>query len=198
MREQWLPALSALALEVSAPGVVTRSADDVGRLLDLPTSIVWDLIEERELHPVVRGGRRERYRFTSRELLRFVLHDGFESPRVAELEHRLGEAHAQIARMKKARPSGRVLPTMRRAVLARDGRRCRYCGRQIGPRSVLHLDHVIPVSRGGADTLENLVVACEGCNRRKGARLLSETRMTLLPAPAVGQFVGQGQEAVRA
>lgn len=54
-------------------------------------------------------------------------------------------------------------PELRFAVLARDGFRCRYCGRA-APEVPLHVDHVHPVSAGGADTMENLATACVDCN----------------------------------
>lgn len=55
---------------------------------------------------------------------------------------------------------------MRASILERDKRTCRYCGiRDVGK---WHLDHVIPWSKGGETTYENLVTACAGCNLRKG------------------------------
>lgn len=60
---------------------------------------------------------------------------------------------------------------VRRAVLERDGERCVYCGTIDGP---FHLDHRLPWSRGGRDTVENLVVACEPCNRAKADKTVEE------------------------
>ena len=57
----------------------------------------------------------------------------------------------------------------RRSVLARDGHQCQYCGRQF-PLPQLSLDHVLPRSRGGTTTWENVVCACLGCNVKKGGR----------------------------
>lgn len=54
---------------------------------------------------------------------------------------------------------------IRLQVLARDNYTCRYCGTRKGP---YHVDHVIPWSKGGPDTLENLVTACVKCNLTKG------------------------------
>jgi 5-methylcytosine-specific restriction endonuclease McrA len=61
----------------------------------------------------------------------------------------------------------------------RDGHRCQYCG---STRS-LTIDHVLPRSRGGDDTWENLVVCCSPCNVRKGDRLLEHTGMVLKSRP---------------
>lgn len=54
-------------------------------------------------------------------------------------------------------------------VLVRDNYTCRYCGRQ-APNVVLHVDHVIPVAKGGTDDPDNLVTACYDCNEGKGTR----------------------------
>jgi 5-methylcytosine-specific restriction endonuclease McrA len=58
------------------------------------------------------------------------------------------------------------------------GRRCGYCG---GAASTI--DHVLPRSRGGANTWENTVAACGRCNGRKGNRTPAEARMPLRRAP---------------
>ncbi len=55
----------------------------------------------------------------------------------------------------------------RRAVFARDGWECQYCG----AHAQLTVDHVIPRSKGGTSTWENIVASCAPCNRRKGDRL---------------------------
>ena len=62
----------------------------------------------------------------------------------------------------------------RRAVLARDGWICQYCG---SDRPGLTVDHVIPRSRGGESVWENIVASCAPCNRKKGNRLPREVRM---------------------
>ena len=59
----------------------------------------------------------------------------------------------------------------RRALFARDGWKCVYCGTAGGR---LTLDHVIPRSKGGDSVWENVVTACAPCNLRKGDRLLEE------------------------
>jgi len=63
----------------------------------------------------------------------------------------------------------------RRNVMKRDNHTCQYCG----VKSDLTLDHVLPRSRGGADSWENLVTACNHCNVKKGNRTPEEARMPL-------------------
>jgi 5-methylcytosine-specific restriction endonuclease McrA len=77
------------------------------------------------------------------------------------------------------RPRPRVKLT-RREVFIRDNYTCQYCGRQAGE---LTIDHVVPRSRGGMHTWDNLVSACKSCNHRKGGKLLNETRMSLRNQP---------------
>ncbi len=66
----------------------------------------------------------------------------------------------------------------RRAVFARDELKCQYCG-----RTAENVDHVIPKSRGGTHTWENVVAACRPCNNRKQDHLLHETGLSLQRAP---------------
>jgi 5-methylcytosine-specific restriction endonuclease McrA len=68
----------------------------------------------------------------------------------------------------------------RRAVFARDSWTCQYCG---GVRGTLTLDHVIPRSRGGPSTWDNIVTCCAPCNRRKGDRLAKAVGMQLMREP---------------
>jgi 5-methylcytosine-specific restriction endonuclease McrA len=61
----------------------------------------------------------------------------------------------------------RIIPQdVKIAVSARDNGRCRKCGSS----EKLHFDHVIPVSRGGANTVANIQLLCGACNRAKGAK----------------------------
>jgi 5-methylcytosine-specific restriction endonuclease McrA len=77
------------------------------------------------------------------------------------------------------RPYPRV-KLCRREIFIRDDFTCQYCGEQTRD---LTLDHVIPRSRGGQHTWENLVSACRGCNHRKGGKLLAEARLKLRRTP---------------
>ncbi len=70
----------------------------------------------------------------------------------------------------------------RKNILTRDHFTCQYCGKK-GGAGELTLDHVLPRSRGGATSWENLVAACRPCNNRKGNRLPEEAQMPLHRRP---------------
>jgi 5-methylcytosine-specific restriction endonuclease McrA len=70
----------------------------------------------------------------------------------------------------------------RRNLFARDGNHCQYCGKTF-PTSELSLDHVMPRSRGGETSWENVVCACVACNVRKGGRTPTEAHMKLIRHP---------------
>jgi 5-methylcytosine-specific restriction endonuclease McrA len=100
--------------------------------------------------------------------------DTFRRPHVIRLLH-----YVRVPRLAQRKIS-------RRALFARDGYRCQYCG----SAGKLTLDHVVPRSRGGESDWENVVASCAPCNLRKGDRLPEEANMSLetpprLPAPAL-------------
>lgn len=69
-----------------------------------------------------------------------------------------------------------------RTIRERDDNRCQYTGRALKAQEG-SLDHVLPRSRGGHDTWENLVWSCKAVNTRKGNRLPHEAGLKLLKAP---------------
>ncbi|HLZ64284.1 MAG TPA: HNH endonuclease [Ktedonosporobacter sp.] len=73
-----------------------------------------------------------------------------------------------------------ALQPTRSNILLRDDETCQYCGKR---SRELTLDHIIPRSRGGQGTWENLVACCKHCNGKKGNRLLKEVNMHLLRQP---------------
>ncbi|NCP84959.1 MAG: HNH endonuclease [Bacteroidetes bacterium] len=75
-------------------------------------------------------------------------------------------------------PNKNIVVT-RKNVLKRDANRCQYCG----SRESLTLDHVIPRSRGGGDSWDNLVTCCASCNVKKGNKTPKEAQMPLLSKP---------------
>ena len=75
-------------------------------------------------------------------------------------------------------PNARHIPVTRRGVLRRDDFRCCYCS-----KSASTIDHVVPRSRGGADSWENLVACCLACNNAKGDRTPQEMGWSMRVAP---------------
>lgn len=67
----------------------------------------------------------------------------------------------------------RITAGVRSKVLARDSYRCRHCGFSAALGAVLHVDHIIPISRGGTSDLGNLQTLCQDCNLGKSNRLPS-------------------------
>lgn len=78
--------------------------------------------------------------------------------------------------------SNRIPAFTRFNVFLRDGFSCQYCGAQ-QPARELTFDHMIPRSRGGRTSWENIVTACRPCNVKKGSRLMNECRMFPLQEP---------------
>jgi 5-methylcytosine-specific restriction endonuclease McrA len=70
----------------------------------------------------------------------------------------------------------------RRNIYARDNHSCQYCGKRY-PVDELTCDHVLPRSRGGKATWDNIVTCCVACNRRKGGRTPAEAGMKLRKPP---------------
>jgi hypothetical protein len=73
-------------------------------------------------------------------------------------------------------------PLSNRALFARDGHLCMYCGQPFSSRDLTR-DHVIPRSRGGADRWANVVSSCRRCNHQKGASTPEEWGTKLLAVP---------------
>lgn len=86
----------------------------------------------------------------------------------------------------------------RRNILKRDGFRCQYCGTK---SHELTIDHIIPKSRGGSDSWDNLVSACKSCNNKKADRTPEEAGLHLLKRPRrphhilfITQYMGKVDE----
>mgnify|MGYP003547143224 FL=1 len=95
------------------------------------------------------------------------IYSGFPLPTVIRLRYYVRVPYKEI-------------PLTRRNVLERDTNTCQYCKAK---GDQLTIDHVIPRSRGGGDTWENLVAACVRCNVKKGNRTPKEAEMSLQTKP---------------
>jgi len=107
-------------------------------------------------------GKAERLEYNGK-----FLYSDFPLPTVIRLRHYVRVPYMEV-------------PLTRRNILHRDGHTCQYCG-YTGDK--LTLDHVMPRSRGGGDTWENIVAACVCCNVKKGSRTPQEARMPLRHLP---------------
>jgi 5-methylcytosine-specific restriction endonuclease McrA len=80
----------------------------------------------------------------------------------------------------------RKIQLNRQNILARDGYKCAYCGSE---NRILTLDHIMPKSRGGRNTWENLITSCGNCNVKKNNRTPEEANMTLLFQPFKPSYI---------
>lgn len=117
----------------------------------------------------------------------------------ADEENPLRTTHTEFARPRVILlnryiriPTAKRTPVSRKGVLRRDDHCCAYCGRFANT-----IDHVLPRSRGGLDSWENLVACCLRCNNVKGDRTPDEMgwRLRWQPAaPAARPWTVRGVE----
>ena len=79
---------------------------------------------------------------------------------------------------------GIKLKFSRNNVYLRDAGRCQYCLNRLS-KDKITLDHILPVSKGGKKTWENIVLCCITCNQKKGNRTLEQANMKLVKTPKV-------------
>ncbi len=92
--------------------------------------------------------------------------EAFQFPSVIRLRRYINIPYAKIV-------------LSRRNIMRRDNFMCQYCGK----KSDLTIDHINPKSRGGKDSWENLITACDKCNVYKGNRTPEEAHMELKGKP---------------
>jgi len=76
----------------------------------------------------------------------------------------------------------RTVRFSRKNIYLRDKYTCQYCGRK-SSAGELNIDHIIPRSRGGRSTWDNVVCSCHECNRKKGGSTPEEAGMSLIRKP---------------
>lgn len=97
----------------------------------------------------------------------YIIHSGQNLPTVIRLRYYVKVPFREVA-------------LTRKNILLRDNNSCQYCNHR---GSDLSIDHVLPRSRGGTDTWENVTTACLQCNVQKGNRTPEEANMPLLRKP---------------
>ena len=121
----------------------------------------------------------------------FVLNAGY----YRKIATRIQAREKSAERMRRFRATGGGAPdkftALRHQALTRDAHSCRYCG-----QAAHEVDHVLPVSRGGSDAIDNLVAACMRCNRAKGKRTPEEAGMEIMPIQAENRRVTQENRSV--
>lgn len=95
----------------------------------------------------------------------------FAKQRKAAKKRRAGRAVREKPYKKFGRVVGARWESLRQAVFNRDGYRCVYCE---DLSSDLHCDHIVPLSRGGDNSIGNLATSCASCNLSKNDKLVSE------------------------
>jgi 5-methylcytosine-specific restriction endonuclease McrA len=120
---------------------------------------------------------------SSRRALVLVLDEKAELLHATGFEYRAARAAypepsvVRLAHYVRVPRQTRVAIT-RRSVFARDGHRCQYCGGQAE-----NIDHVVPRSRGGTHSWDNVVAACRRCNAQKEDHFLEDSGLVLRHLP---------------
>lgn len=99
--------------------------------------------------------------------LRIKLHDFEESQEVGKLRRKVSNLMNAIENSSKSNSRRRIPDDVQVAVFSRDDGQCVKCD----SKEELHFDHVIPFSKGGSDTVENLQILCRTCNLKKSASI---------------------------
>ena len=99
----------------------------------------------------------------------------------------------ELRRVRRLSAEGLGFPTIesqQMAIVVGWGNACCYCEAPFTENSAMHIDHIIPLARGGTHHPENLAPACQRCNSSKHSKLLSEWRGGIyaesVPAHAAG------------
>lgn len=141
------------------------------------------LLLNASLQPLNVISRRRLCVLLSKQRVAFLDDETEQAALSALADRRLPDGVVMVRLLRTVHVPRRMLRPNRRNLLLRDDMTCQYCGHVGGPAE-LTIDHVVPVSRGGApDTWENQVVACRRCNWRKANRRPEEVGLRLRRPP---------------
>jgi 5-methylcytosine-specific restriction endonuclease McrA len=91
-------------------------------------------------------------------------------------------------------PRNKLRPS-KRNLITRDEKKCQYCSCHLNDVN-LTIDHILPKSRGGKNSWENMVCCCLSCNRKKGNKTSQEAKMPLLKPPKPVYTIGCNPETL--
>ena len=105
-----------------------------------------------------------------------------------ELKQYWGFVRSKFENMKRGNISPSGVIKENKMLVQKDGQNCAYCG----STEELQWDHIVPLSQGGPDTIDNMVRACRNCNLSKGSKTpseLYENRWHQIPRIVRGKYV---------
>jgi hypothetical protein len=141
------------------------------------------LLLSASMQPINVISRRHLIVLLTRERVAFLSEQDAADTESAIAARRFPEGVVIVRLLRSIHIPQRALRCNRRNLLMRDEHSCQYCG-FTGSASELTVDHVVPLSRGGAaSTWENLVVACKRCNWRKANHMPHEVGLRLRRKP---------------
>lgn len=146
-----------------------RTTKEIAQFFNVPEDEVTDLLQKYELKSVAPN------RFITEQLWKILL-AGLDS------NGDLDEIFNKWEEIKQKRYRTQITEGLKNKIIARDKNKCRYCGKNLNKNNRV-IDHVLPWSKGGRNTEDNLVLSCRACNSQKSNKLLEDTEMALLPIP---------------
>jgi 5-methylcytosine-specific restriction endonuclease McrA len=149
---------------------VEKSLDEFGRWKGQPDGIAWAC---KPCYRAYRKGwadaNRERKRELDRKLHTKHVEKRREKNRLYSLTHR-EQRNATQAKRRAAKLGAVHEPYDRIAIYHRDKGVCHICGEHVW-HQYFHIDHIVPLARGGSDTPNNVALAHPACNHAKGAKV---------------------------
>lgn len=114
----------------------------------------------------------------NRDQYQAIMRKAYAIHRERRWQRKAQRANDGHARRRARKADATIEHFTRQEIIDRDKSTCHLCGKHCDPIDI-HLDHVIPLSRGGDHSRENVKVACSQCNMRKGARIPSSHPATV-------------------
>ena len=146
-------------LHISFARLVKEEQRLVANIVQYPIISLQAQCEKVYTSPAGRNTYRSSYTFSEKSI----------QGTVAKIHEDEKRRNTEAYRRKAERQ--RVTEKLRYQVMRRDGFRCQLCGATQADGVKLHVDHIIPISKGGTSDIENLRTLCDRCNRGKGDQI---------------------------